>query len=151
MYQPTSVIKEYCLKFIAGFAIFAMSMPSSSAVSQDFTHEFSNPAFGGHPNNFQYFMQSAELQKSDFSDADDDPLRRRDPLQDFQQTMQRQLLSQLSRELVSGDMGDFDFTEEGVYDLGDFSIQVTPGLDVITIDIIDELSGDQTQVEIPRF
>ncbi len=121
----------------------------SGLQAQNFTFQFKNPGFGGNPNNFHYFMQTAEAQKKDFGDETD--RFRRDPLRDFQQTMQRQLLSQISRNLVRGELEGIDLSSEGFYNLGDFSIEVIDGLDNITVEIIDQLSGERTQIEIPRF
>lgn len=117
--------------------------------AQNFTFQFKNPGFGGNPNNFHYFMQTAEAQKKDFGEESD--RFRRDPLRDFQQTMQRQMLSQLSRNLIRGEFEGIDLSSEGFYNLGDFSIEVVDGLDHISIEIIDQLSGERTQIEIPRF
>ncbi len=120
------------------------------AEAQDFRFQFKNPGFGGHPSNVQYFMNTAEAQKRDFEGDEADRFRR-DPMQDFQQNFQRQMLSQLSRDLVRGEFSGVDLSSEGVYDLGDFTIEVMPGLDEIAIEITDQLSGERTQVEIPRF
>ncbi len=121
----------------------------SAADAQEFRFQFQNPGFGGHPSNYYYFMQSAEAQKPDFRTEEEDRFRR-SPLDDFQRTMQRQVLSQLSRDLTRGD-GQIDFTKDGVYDLGDFLITVSSELDIISIEIQDMLSGERTHVEVPRF
>ncbi len=130
--------------------VLVVALLAGSAGAQNFTFQFKNPGFGGHPNNFQYFMQTAEAQKKEFREEGTDRFRR-DPLQDFQQTMQRQMLSQLSRNLVRGEFEGVDLSSEGLYDLGDFTIEVIPGLDEISIEIIDQISGERTQVQIPRF
>lgn len=122
---------------------------TNDAYAQNFKFQFKNPGFGGHPSNFHYFINTAEAQKGDFEE-ESSPFRR-DPLSDFQQTMQRQMLSQLSRNLVRGEFEGIDLSQEGVYDLGDFTVEVIPGLDKISIQIMDQLSGERTQVEIPRF
>lgn len=121
----------------------------ADADAQSFKFSFKNPGFGGHPSNSHYFMQSAEMQKPKFDTAQSSTAR--SPIDDFQRNLQRQMLSQLSRQLVRGDLSEIDLTQEGVIDLGDFSIQVMPGLDNITIEILDQVSGERTQVEIPRF
>jgi len=144
----------YCKRFLLLMGAVAVTgaciLSTDDVQAQKFRHQFLNPAFGGHPNNYHFLITSAERQKRDFSDGTVDQFRR-NPMDDFQQTMQRQMLSQLSRQLVRGDGRDFDFSKEGIYDLGDFMIHVTPGLDVISIEIVDELSGDRTHVEVPRF
>lgn len=130
---------------ILGVALAA----APEADAQAFKFSFKNPGFGGHPSNSHYFFQSAESQKPDFGTPQSGATR--SPIDDFQRNLQRQMLSQLSRQLVRGDLAEIDLSQEGVIDLGDFSIQVMPGLDNITIEILDQLSGERTQVEIPRF
>lgn len=145
MFVRISVVVWFFVFFLFQFFGFP-----AAANAQNFTFHFNNPAFGGHPGNSQYFIRMAELQKSDYSEESVDRFQR-NPLNDFQRTMQRQLLSQLSRQLVSGEVGGLDLSTEGIYDLGDFTVEVVPGLDLITIEILDLISGERTQVEIPRF
>lgn len=140
-------LKNYITLLFIGMVLTGISANDTEA--QSFTFQFKNPGFGGHPNNFHYFMNTAEVQKGDFKE--EESRFRRDPIQDFQQNMQRQMLSQLSRNLVRGEFDGIDLSQEGVYDLGDFTVEVVPGLDQINIQITDQLSGERTQVEIPRF
>ena len=143
----SSSVKKKAIGFTLFLVIFGIA--AVEADGQDFIFQFKNPGFGGHPSNYYYFINSAEAQKPEFErDAVD--IHRRSPLEDFQRTLQRQLLSQLSRDLTRGD-SQIDFTQDGIYDLGDFHIEVISGLDIITIEIRDMLSGERTQVEIPRF
>ena len=144
-----SDIKRIFIRSIT-FSIFLTVMSIGSTHAQNFTFEFKNPGFGGHPSNFQYFMQTANSQKPDFSDSDETSGFRRDPLQDFERTLERQILSQISRELTIGD-SQVDFSEDGTYELGDYQIEVRSQLDVINVSIRDLLSGESTQVQIPRF
>ena len=126
---------------------------SDRTEAQNFVHEFSSPSFGGHPNNASWILNITETQKESWYTRDEDEAARfrRDPLADFGQNLQRQMLSQLSRELVRGELSEIDLSEEGRFDLGDFVIEVTPGLDMINIEVRDQISGESTQVEIPRF
>lgn len=135
-------------RFISLFLLL-LGFATAESEAQDFIFQFKNPGFGGHPSNYYYFMNMAETQKPDF-EIDEVDRFRRSPLEDFQRTIQRQILSQLSRDLTRGDQ-QIDFTKDGVYDLGDFIITVTSELDIISIEIQDMLSGERTQVEIPRF
>jgi curli production assembly/transport component CsgF len=119
-----------------------------SAASQQLTYRPTNPAFGGSPLNYQWLNNSAQTQnafkpdRSSFS---------RDPLADFESTLQRQILSQLSRELIANRFGDLDLTEEGLFDLGEFTVEVIPGLDGVGIRVFNELTGDETTITIPNL
>ncbi|MGB3541943.1 curli production assembly/transport component CsgF [Rubrivirga sp.] len=127
----------------------AVAFAVSPAVSaQQLTYQPTNPAFGGSPLNYGWLVQSAQLQNS-FDDADDNRFRR-DPLADFEQSLQRQILNQLSRELISNRFGDLDLTQPGTFDLGDFQIEVIPGIDGVSIRIFNLLTGEETIVTVPN-
>jgi curli production assembly/transport component CsgF len=117
--------------------------------AQQLVYQPTNPAFGGSPLNYQWLTSSAQAQnafkpgRTSFS---------RDPLADFESTLQRQILSQLSRELVFNRFGDdLDLTQEGRFDLGEFTVEIIPGLDGTAIRVFNELTGDETTVTIPNF
>ncbi len=130
-------------------ALFLMLMMCEAASAQEFVYEPKNPAFGGSYLNYSWLMQSAEAQK-DFESETVDRFTR-DPFTDFQQSLQRQILSQLSRELIYNRFRDLDLTQEGRFDLGDYIVEVIPGLDGLSIRVFDVLSGDESIVTIPSF
>ena len=122
----------------------------SAAQAQDFVYQPQNPAFGGSPANFQWMFQSAEAQK-DFDD--DAPGLRRDPLQNFQDQLQRRILNELSREIVGTRIGGagIDFGQEGRFEFGDFFVEVEEGPDGLRIQIINALTGDESTVTVPSL
>jgi curli production assembly/transport component CsgF len=129
-------------------ALLALLLSAASEVrAQQFVYEPKNPAFGGFAANYQWLMQSAEAQKDYERERD---LFSRDPLTDFQQSLQRQVLSALSRELVFNRFGDLDLSKGGRYDLGDFIIEITPGMNGVDISVMNVLTGDQTSILIPN-
>lgn len=107
-----------------------------------------NPSFGGNPGNYGWMLQSANAQNR-FSDTGPGGFQR-DPLADFQASLQRQILSQLTRDIVNRNFGDGE-VEQSRFDFGEFSIEVIPGLDGVDIVIQNILTGDQTTVTIPNF
>ena len=119
------------------------------AQAQDLVYTPKNPAFGGSPVNYQWMLNSAKTQNA-FQDSGRDRFRR-DPLEDFENGLQRQILSQLSRELVSDRFGNLNLQEQGSYDLGEFTVDVTPGLDGINIKVFNKLTGDESTITIPGF
>lgn len=123
--------------------------PASRA--QQFVFAFKNPAFGGPYLNYQWLLSSAEAQK-DFREESKTPdILTRDPLADFQQNLQRQILSQLSRELITNRFRDLDLTKEGRFDLGDFLVEVTPGLTGVDIQVVNNLTGQTSTITIPNY
>jgi curli production assembly/transport component CsgF len=131
-------------------ALLLMIMVLAPAASaQKFVYEPKNPAFGGSYLNYSWLLQSAEAQK-DFESATVDRFAR-DPFQDFQQNMQRQILSQLSRELIYNRFRDLDMTKEGRFDLGDYIVEINPGLDGLSIRVFNMLTGDESVISIPNY
>ena len=122
------------------------------AQAQQFVYQPKNPAFGGSFLNYQWMLSSAQAQKGYEEDADRFGSIFDDPLDDFQGNLQRQILNQLSREIVSARFGDdLDLTQEGLYDLGDFSIEIVPGSNGVSIRVFNDLTGDESIITIPSF
>ena len=121
----------------------------TDAAAQQLVYQPKNPAFGGSPLNHQWLSSSAQAQNA-FKPAGRS--FQRNPLADFESTLQRQILSQLSRELIANRFGDdLDLTQEGRFDLGEFTVEIIPGLDGTAVRIFNELTGDETTVTIPTF
>lgn len=130
------------------FALALLGLAAQPAAAQQFVYEPVNPNFGGNYLNFSGLMSSAQAQN--LYEGQGSSSFQRDPLADFEQSLQRQILSALSRSLVSDRFGGIDFTQEGSFDLGDFMVEVTPGLDGLTITIFNVLTGDESVVTIPN-
>jgi curli production assembly/transport component CsgF len=129
--------------------IVALMFATQTVAAQKFVYEPKNPAFGGSYLNYSWLLQSAEAQK-DFETTTPDRFSR-DPFQDFQQSLQRQILSQLSRELIFNRFRDLDLTREGRFDLGDFIVEIMPGLDGLSIRVFNVLTGDESVITVPAF
>jgi curli production assembly/transport component CsgF len=130
--------------------LLGVALSPAAASAQQFVYQPKNPAFGGSPLNYQWLNSSAQTQNA-FKPGSRSSFRR-DPLADFESTLQRQILSQLSRELISNRFGsDLDLTQEGLFDLGEFTVEIIPGLDGTAVRIFNELTGDETTVTIPTF
>jgi curli production assembly/transport component CsgF len=129
---------------LAGAAL--VMLDARPAEAQQLVFRPTNPAFGGNPMNQQWLLSTAQAQKR----TEQVDRFNRDPIEDFQQGLQRQILSALSREIIYNRFGrDMDLTKEGRFDLGDFVIEVFPGLNGIDIRIINALTGAQTTVTVP--
>ena len=138
------------VRVLGALAVIAVASLASaeSAAAQQLVYRPTNPAFGGNPLNQQWLLSVAQAQKPTETV---DPFQR-DPLQDFQQGLQRQILSSISREIVTSQFGgDVDLSQQGRYNLGDFIIEVIPGLSGVDILVINTLTGDQTTVTVPNF
>lgn len=124
---------------------------STFAWCQDFTYTPKNPAFGGFTYNYQWLLSSAQVQ-----DNTVDPNRvgiddnERDELADFEQSLNRQILSELSREIVRTQFST-EGLSEGTYNLGTYQLDVTEGLDGLNVNILDVTTGSQTNIFIPFY
>ena len=135
----------------AGLIVAAMLLfVRPDAQAQQLKFEFRNPAFGGSYLNYSWLMSSAEAQK-DYKEESSVSSYLRDPLEDFEQSVQRQILSNLSRELIYNRFRDLDLSKEGRYDLGDFVVQIVPGLTGIEILVQNVLTGDESTITIPNY
>ncbi len=113
-----------------------------------------NPSFGGNSFNAQWLMDEAQSQNEYKEKKEDDPFSYlSDPLEEFQESLNRQVLSRLSREIIDAAFGDGDegdFTD-GTYQIGDYHIDIDASTNVIKIVITDELTGNNTTVEVPYY
>lgn len=130
-------------------ALMATSFLAQTIQAQDFIYTPKNPAFGGNTFNHQWMLSAANAQNT-YEDPNQTEFDRfeRDPLQDFQQSLQRQILNQLSRSLVDTEFGQ-DGLGEGTYNVGGYQIDITEGLEGVSVQILDTATGDQTSVFVP--
>lgn len=134
------------------YFLFALCLSGAGSLqAQDLVYQPKNPAFGGETFNYQWLQSSAQAQdKTTDPNAQVNSLLRRSPLEDFQQSLNRQILNQLSRQLVTSQFGE-DGLAPGSYTIGSYQIDVTEGGSGIEIVIIDTGTGDRTTVTIPYF
>ena len=137
------------LKRLLAFFFF-YCLISLVAQAQDFVYEAKNPSFGGNTFNYQWMLSSAQAQ-NDIVEKEDPSILNApdDPLKDFQESLNRQILSQLSRQLVTAQFGTGDTLEPGEFTIGDFQISITDVADGVSVVIIDTTTGNQTTVVIP--
>ena len=139
-------------KFLLITALIGSALFANKVHGQQLVHQFTNPFFGGNTFNYQFMLSSAQAQ-----DLIVDPAtqgfdafgRSLDPLDDFTANLNRQILSQLSRALVGNLFGGDGGLEDGIYEIGDFQIEVTSGGDGVDISIFDFSTGSETVVTIP--
>lgn len=140
-------MRQFTLLFIGILLLSAFK-----AGAQDFVYQPKNPAFGGNPYNYSWLLSSAQAQDTYKAPATttDRYGYTRDPAQDFAESLNRQILSRLSREIVTRQFGE-DALEEGTYILGDYQIEIGSGTGGINITIVDNKTGAATQVSVPYF
>ena len=120
--------------------------------AQDFVYTPKNPAFGGSSFNYNWLMSSAQAQNGYTNPEADAAGRggRRDPLEDFKNSLNRQILNQISRNIIPSDFSQGGL-KEGTFTVGDYTIDVTNSLNGVIITIIDLATGNRTVIEVPEF
>jgi curli production assembly/transport component CsgF len=141
----------YSKRFISLIVLFFLLFGLSTTVfSQELVYVPKNPAFGGSPANYSWLKNSADTQNLFEEEFGTDRFSR-DPLEDFQNSLQRQILSQLTRDLVLQQFGEEGNIDESRFEFGEFTIEVIPGANGVEIRIFNILTGDETSITIPNF
>lgn len=133
---------------IVFFIVFVFS--GIESFSQDFVYTPINPAFGGSFYNYSWLLSSAQAQNTIEEGRDEYNPYENDPIADFEESLNRQILSQLSRQLIYDQFGEGGLTE-GHYEMGSYQIDVVPGDLGIEIQILDVSTGSETKVTVPYF
>ncbi|WP_343913165.1 curli production assembly/transport component CsgF [Aquimarina litoralis] len=118
------------------------------SIGQDLVYRPKNPAFGGDTFNYQWLLSSAEAQNT-FTDESDSDGDNRSELERFTESLNNQLLSQISRTLFNEQFGQEGLTE-GTFSFGTLFIEIFPSGEGLVINILDTSTGDQSQVIIPN-
>jgi len=142
-------LKKYLLLSFTLLAVMLLQLPLQA---QKLTYQPKNPAFGGNYLNYSWMLSSANSQNS-FTSQETSPAWGDDPnaLDDFRESVNRQLLSQLSREIFSSQFGEDFLLQEGSFQYGDFQVEIQPGAEGLLISIFDLGTGGSTSLTIPYY
>lgn len=125
---------------------------SGELLAQQLVYKPMNPMFGGDTFNYQFLLQSAQAQNS-FKDPDQQGIRSgfndRSDLERFTESLNRQLLNQISRTLFTQQFGADGNLTPGTFSFGSLVIEIFESTEGLVIDILDTSNGDLTQVIIP--
>lgn len=133
--------------------LFILFATVSSLCAQDFVYQPRNPAFGGEVFNYQWMLNSANAQNTieDPNMTDLNDRFSRDPLQDFQDQLNRQLFNQITSAIIGNQFGQIDGIDDGTYVFGNYQVEVGTSADGISIVIVDNTTGNTTEVVVPLF
>jgi len=141
-------MKKTILSFLFMLALCA------GARAQSFSYTPVNPAFGGNTFNYSWLQGSATAQ-----DRTVDPAQRRtaaaartttnSTLDNFSQSIQSQLLSRITRQLVSNQFGEGNL-QPGTYRFGDYQVEIANAADGIRVRIVDG-KGGETTITVPYY
>lgn len=138
------------MKFCGKMLVLLLGITTGQLLGDELVYTPVNPSFGGSPLNGSWMLAQAQGQ-STFAEAKD-PLssRSRDALEDFTESLNRQILSRLSREVISDLFGEGTL-EEGHYEFGNLIVDVVPGAEGLNITIFDSDTGNETNILVPYF
>ena len=132
------------------FLLVALLLQGVAATAQDFVYEPKNPAFGGgNTFNYTWLLSSAQAQSTLTDPAATQALTGQDPLANFTNNLNQQVLAQLSNRLIASQFGS-GAIRPGSYTVGNYQIQVTPGANGISVQVTDSSTGNQTTITIPN-
>ncbi len=123
-------------------------LSSGFLYSQQFSYKPINPAFGGDTFNYQWLLSSAASQNPYKGSSGSSLFDELNSLGSFTESMNRQLLSQLSSKLF-GDQFE-DGIKPGTYMFGSLYLKVTKGDKGLVINILDTNTGQQSEIIIPQ-
>ncbi|WP_289045840.1 curli production assembly/transport component CsgF [uncultured Olleya sp.] len=118
-----------------------------SCVAQQLNYKPINPAFGGETFNYQWLLSSATAQNS-FTDPALNSTDDESSLEAFGETLNRQILSQLSRSLFDTQLGDE--LQEGSFSFGSLALEIYDSAEGLVVNILDTSTGEQTQIIVPN-
>ena len=138
-----------------GVVCVLLLAPVSPAPTSELVWTPINPSFvGGHYLNASWLMATAEAQNRHVEKFSSARPTRQDPFADFEYSLKRQYIYELSRKII-----DEAFGEEGLlppgeaetqYVIGDFVIDITSD-GQLSVVITDTSTGNTTVVELPYF
>ena len=133
---------------ITTICLLAFSQVTTRA--QDFIYQPINPAFGGNPYNYSWLLGQAQAQNTFEEPEDPYRLGDDDPLANFQDDLNSQVLNEITRQLYQNQFGEAGLTE-GFYRFGSYEIDVSPISEGMQVRIIDIFTGSETTVIIPYY
>ena len=107
-----------------------------------------NPSFGGNPLNGQFLMELAQAQKK----FEEEGWWEREPLEEFQDMLTRQILYRMASAVINEAFGEYgEALQPGHYEVGNYTIDITTDGVVITVVIVDTVTGNMTTIEVPYY
>ncbi len=130
----------------------------TAAAAQDLLYTPQNPAFGGNTFNYQWLLSGAQAQNG-LTDPDaqarnnarSSASSRRTSLDDFTESLNRQLLNSITRQIFDSQLNNRNGLSPGNYSLGNFEVNVVEGADGLVLTITDIVNGGVTEITVPYF
>lgn len=123
----------------------------NGAMAGPLTYTPVNPDFGGNPNNAAGLMASAQATNKHTASADSNSLLNQTPLEQFNQTLEQTVLSQLASAATTKLVGANGQLVPGTFSTGTFSITVVnAGNGILTVTTVDKTTGASTTFQVSQ-
>jgi len=99
-----------------------------------------NPSFGGNPLNGSFLLSKAQAQNDNQVAGNEEDFVTR-----FKESLERNIINSITRGVADGDITD------GVYDTGDYRVEVASTGSGVMLTITNLLSGEVTVIEMPIY
>ncbi len=142
---------KFLFKRILSLFILVITFSISQSFAQQLIYTPVNPSFGGYYYNGQTLLSEAQAQNgftAPQSSSTYSPYG--NTLQSFTQSLQSQILGQLSQKIMTNIFGESGLTQ-GHYEIGNFIIDVNPSSDGVNISIFDSSTGGTSNIIVPYF
>ncbi|HZW20248.1 curli assembly protein CsgF [Noviherbaspirillum sp.] len=140
-----------CIALAACGWLPVAALLAGSAGATELVYNHVNPSFGGSPLNGSVLMGTAQAQNKT-KDPDDlsSRLREKTALQQFNESLQRSVLSQLASAAMSGIMSNGKLIP-GIVQAGDFKIAIADmGNGMLQITTTDTITGASTTFQVSQ-
>ncbi|TVK91499.1 curli production assembly protein CsgF [Shewanella algae] len=99
-----------------------------------------NPGFGGNPLNGSFLLSKAQAQNDNQAAGNE-----KDFVTRFKESLERNIINSITRGVADGEITD------GVYDTGDYRVEVASTGNGVMLTITNLLSGEVTVIEMPIY
>lgn len=113
---------------------------ASSGQATELIYTPVNPSFGGNPQNGAFLLNKAQAQNDNKSNSTE-----KDFVTRFKESLERNIINSITRGVADGEITD------GVYDTGDFRIEVASTGNGVMLTITNTETGEVTVIEMPTF
>ena len=134
------------------FSILFACIFSNVLTAQQLVYTPINPSFGGSSFNgsWQLALAQAENRFTANPYSNYYNMYNSNSLNQFSQNLNNQILSQLSDKIIRSVFGEANLSK-GHYEVGNYVVDIAPSTDGVHINIIDNSSGDQTNIIVPFY
>jgi len=137
-------MRKLLVYLICGAICALLLVSVNMAAASELVYTPINPSFGGSPLNGQWLLNQAEAQNRFEVETE--------PLEQFENMLTRQIFYRMSRYIIDEAFGDYgEELQPGHYEIGNYAIDISTDGVVITVVILDIVTGDTTTVEVPYY